>query len=319
MAPDVSILIISHNTGPLTVACLESLPAGTGGLDTEVIVVDNASTDDSVALIRDRFPQVRLLPQDENLGFGPAVNLAAEQAAGEFLLLLNPDTVVLERSLERLVEFARAHPEHGVYGGRTLRPDRSLDPSSCWGAPTLWSHVCFGLGLSTLFRGSRLFDPDSLGRWQRDSVRPVGVVTGCLLLIPRKVFEALGGFDPRYFMYGEDVDLSVRARRAGWNPVITPDAVIIHHVGASSSNWADKHVLVMRGKTTLARTHWTGWRRRLCLEMLRLGVALRGVLGVAAAAAGRRPRRSDWPELWRRRAQWWPGYQAVPSWPKGGA
>lgn len=319
MTVEVSVLVVSYNTAELTVRCLESVLAEPAGVEIEIIVVDNASTDGSPDAIRDAFPAVRLIESATNLGFGRAVNLAASHAGGDYLLLLNPDAVVLDRAVAEILTFARRNPACGLYGGRTLRPDGSVDPSSCWGAPSLWSLACFGVGLSTMFHGSRIFDPESLGRWQRDSVREVGVVTGCLLLVSRGLFERLGGFDPRFFMYGEDTDLSMRARAAGYRPTIVPTAAIVHHVGASSSNWAAKHVLVLRGKTTLARKHWTGWRQRLCLAMIVLGVALRALADLGSGLARGRPRAraSDWRALWRRRRDWWPGYPPYTE-PTGG-
>ncbi|WP_219995803.1 hypothetical protein, partial [Schumannella sp. 10F1B-5-1] len=107
------------------------------------------------------------------------------------ILLLNPDTLVRRGSIAALVAFADEHPEYRVYGGRTLRPDGGLDPSSCWGEPTAWSLICFATGLSTVFHRTRLFDPESLGRWQRDTVREVPVITGCLLLISRADWDLL--------------------------------------------------------------------------------------------------------------------------------
>ena len=103
------------------------------------------------------------------------------------------------------------NPGHGLYGGRTLWPDGTVCPGSCWGKPSLWSLFCFSTLLSTVFKGSRVFDPESLGGWQRDTVREVDIVTGCLLLAPREVWDELGGFDERFFMYGEDGDLALRA------------------------------------------------------------------------------------------------------------
>ncbi|MCK9900288.1 glycosyltransferase family 2 protein [Frankia sp. Cpl3] len=317
MTVEVSILVVSYNTADLTVRCLESAVATSIGVSTEIIVVDNASTDGSAAVIRDRFPGVDLVEQDVNLGFGRAVNLAAFRAKGEYLLLLNPDAVVLDNAVAEILDFARRRPNGGVYGGRTLRPDGTVDPSSCWGAPSLWSFACFGLGLSTLFRRSRLFDPESLGRWPRDTVREVGVVTGCLLLVRRDLFERLGGFDPRFFMYGEDTDLSMRVRSAGYRPVVTPAAAIVHHVGASSSGWANKHVLVLRGKTTLVRKHWSGWRRQFCLAMIILGVTVRALLDLIAERRGPTSRRSDWRAVWKRRRDWWSGYPEYVPLPTG--
>ena len=126
---------------------------------------------------------------------------------------------------------------------------------------------------STAFKGSRLFDPEAIGGWKRDSVREVGVVTGCLLLAPRALWRELGGFDPRFFMYGEDADLSMRAWARGLRPAITPDAVITHEIGVSSASRPDKLVLLFRGKATLLRKHWSPPRRALGLALLRAASA----------------------------------------------
>jgi N-acetylglucosaminyl-diphospho-decaprenol L-rhamnosyltransferase len=304
---DVSVLIVTYRCRDEARACLRSLEETTQGLDAEVVVVDNASGDGTAEMVRDEFPAVRLLALDENLGFAAGVNLAADAAEGEFLLLLNPDTEVHEGAVERIVEFARAHPQHGLYGGRTLWPDGRVCAGSCWGQPSLWSLVCFATMLSSVFKGSRLFDPESLGGWERDSVREVGIVTGCLLLAPRTVWERLGGFDTRFFMYGEDADLSMRAWAAGYRPAITPDCVITHEVGVSSESRPDKLILLMRGKTTLVHKHWRGLRRALGLRLLLAGVAVRAF--APSALRGRHGGRPDaWREVWRQRRAWADGY-----------
>jgi N-acetylglucosaminyl-diphospho-decaprenol L-rhamnosyltransferase len=242
---------------------------------------------------------VRLHRAGANLGFARASNVAARMATGEHLLLLNPDTVVLDRAPERLLAFARAQGP-GVYGGRTLTRGGALDPRSCWGRQTLWSTFCFATGLSTAFRRSPMLDPESLGPWRRDSVRDVGVVTGCLLLLPRALWERLGGFDERFFMYGEDVDLSERARALGCPVRITPGATIVHVVGASSTSGA-KMSMIMKGRVTVMRKHWRTPARAAGLALLAAGVLVR-----AAAARG-----GMWAEVWRRRRDWLRGYPAV--------
>src|SRR3954451_1524004 len=198
MRADVAVLIVSYNTASELVECLESVKAQRLSISQEILVVDNASVDDSVALTRELHPDVQVLASETNLGFAAGVNLAAEQADAEYLLLLNPDTVVQDHAVDKLVAFARANPGHGLYGGRTVRRDGSLEPSSCWGLPTLWSTFTWATGLSSVARGNRILDPEALGAWKRDTVREVGVVTGCLLLIERRVWERLGGFDERY-------------------------------------------------------------------------------------------------------------------------
>jgi N-acetylglucosaminyl-diphospho-decaprenol L-rhamnosyltransferase len=275
-----------------------------------VVVVDNASDDGTADMIRADFPQVRLLALEENLGFAAGNNLAADAAEGEHLLLLNPDTLAHEGAVANLVDFARRRPEHGLYGGRTLKPNGVVDPGSCWGQPTLWSLFCFGTMLNSVFRGSRLFDPESLGGWERDSVREVGIVTGCLLLAPRSVWERLGGFDLRFFMYGEDADLAMRAWRAGYRPAITPDSVVTHEVGVSSASRPDKLVLLLRGKVTLFRKHWRSPKRELGIGLLLLGVAARAFAPrFLSGRNGGDP--GAWREVWRARRLWLTGYPAA--------
>ena len=209
------------------------------------------------------------------------------------MLLLNPDTELVGDTLAALLRYARAHPEAGLVGGRTLSPDGELDPGSCWGAQSLWSLVCFASGLSTVFRGSQIFNPESLAGWQRDSAREVDVVTGCLCLAQRTVWDQLGGFDEAFFMYGEDADLSARAHKLGYHPAITPDAVIVHHVGASSLS-VDKREMNLRCRVALARKHWSPPRAD------DRGRAAAG--GNRAARAGRRRRASAGLDLARRLA-----------------
>ena len=136
----------------------------------------------------------------------------------------------------------------------------------------------FALGLTTFFRGSALFDPESLGSWKRDTVREVGMITGCLLLAPMASWRALGGFDERYFMYGEDADLAFRARAAGYRPIITPDACIVHDIGGASATRRDRLRLLYQGKATLLRDHFRGWRRPVVVAELLVGVGLRTFL-----------------------------------------
>jgi N-acetylglucosaminyl-diphospho-decaprenol L-rhamnosyltransferase len=303
MSVDVAVLIVSYNTRERTLDCVRSVLAHPPAPATEIVVVDNDSADGSADALELEFPDVTVLRSGDNLGFARAVNLGARATGAEYLLLLNPDTVVRTGALAALLDFARTHPEHGVYGGRTFREDGELDPSSCWGGPTLWSLTCFALGLSTAFAGSAVFDPESLGRWRRDTVREVPVVTGCLLLVSRADFFSIGGMDERFFLYGEDAEFSLRAGRAGMRPVIVPEAAIVHAVGASTGARGRKMTMVLAGKVTLLRSAWAPMRARLGVGMLATGVLLRAGLETLA-------RRSDrmWAHAWRHRADWLPGY-----------
>jgi GT2 family glycosyltransferase len=307
MKADVAIVIVSYNSAEFIGECLESVFAQRDHVTQQVIVVDNASKDNTVEFIRERFPEVELLVPGKNLGFAKGVTYGAAHADAEFVLLLNPDTVILNHAVDVIVDFARKHPGHGLYGGRTLKPDGSLEPSSCWGEPTLWSMAMFGLGLSTLAPKNPLLDPESLGSWKRDSVREVGVITGCFLLSPKTVWDELGGMDERYFMYGEDADFAMRARTAGYRPLLCPDAELIHEVGLCSETPVHKTLLLYRGKASLVRTHWAGPARWLGLFFLAAGTGLRAALSGLGAGAGRNGG-GRWQTLWRERGTWLRGY-----------
>lgn len=300
---DVSIVVVTYNSGGWVDRCLDSIARGMTQYEYEVIVVDNGSSDGSAEILGRWHTDARLVLNDANVGFARAVNQGVALGVGEWILLVNPDTEILEESLDHLMSFALSHPGHGLYGGRTLSEDGTLDPSSCWGLPSLWSLTCFATGLSSVFRNSRIFDPESLGHWQRDSVREVGIVTGCLLLARRDDWDSWRGFDEQYYVYGEDADLAARVRSLGMRPIITPKAVIIHALGASS-NVADKRCLLMAGKATYVTKHFGAEGRRIGLVLLRSGVFLR------AALTRLHGRNGGWQEAWLRRREWWNGYPA---------
>jgi N-acetylglucosaminyl-diphospho-decaprenol L-rhamnosyltransferase len=227
-APDVSILVVSHN-GPawLERSLRAVLDEARPECSCELIVADSASDAPTRDLLETWQDRATVIWSQENIGFARGCNMAARRASGDRLLLLNPDAVVEPGCVDALVEFLDARPGAGLVGGRTMRPDGGVDPSSCWGRPTLWSTFCFAVGLSTAFRRSLAFDPESLGMWERDSVCEVDIVTGCLLMTTRGTWDRLGGFDEDFFMYGEDADLSLRAAELGLRPAITPDAVVV--------------------------------------------------------------------------------------------
>ncbi len=308
MKADVAIVIVSYNSEDHIGACLESVFTQRKSVNQQVIVVDNDSRDNTVEFIRENFPEVQLVLPGQNLGFAKGVNLGVKHANAEFVLLLNPDTVILDHAVDTIVDFARKSPGHGLYGGRTLRPDGSLEPSSCWGLPSLWSMTLFAFGLTTLAPRNRFLDPESLGSWQRDTVREVGVITGCFLLSPLEVWNRLGGLDERYFMYGEDADFAMRAHHAGYRPVICPDAKLVHEVGGCSDTPVHKTMLLYRGKASLVRFHWKGTSRWLGLFFLATGTGLRAAVSKLRSSPGRNDSAGRWQTLWRERQDWLQGY-----------
>ncbi|MFY1636614.1 glycosyltransferase family 2 protein [Solwaraspora sp. WMMB335] len=307
--PDVSIVIVSYNTRELILRCLTELHASlTPDVCAEVVVVDNASADGSADAIAAQFPQVRLVRLTENVGFGRGVNRGAMVSSGRYLLCLNPDTVPVGHPVTELVTFADQHPGHGLYTGRTLHPDGTDDNYSCWGMPSLWSTFGFASGLTTAFRGRAWADPEALVGYDRRSVREVPALSGCLLLVERDLFGRLGGFDPQYFLYSEDIDLSTRARALGARPVVNPAAQVVHTVGASSSSEGQR-IRILRGKATYLRRNWSPWRARAGVALLVTGVGLRAV---GKTILGRdRSRGVDWVGVWRARREWAAGYPPV--------
>lgn len=312
--PLVSVVIVSYETRELTLIAIRSLLEHTSKHPIEVIVVDNASSDGTADAIEAELPDVRLFRLDDNVGFARGVNHGARQARGSYLMLLNPDTVVHDDVVAELVRFAESEPDVGLLGGRTLSTEGDYDPGSCWGLPTPFSYLCFGLGLTAAFKGHPQLDPEALGGWERDTAREVGLVTGCLLLVRTEVWRELDGFDERFFMYAEDADLAKRAWDLGYRQMITPDATITHHLGAASKVKSSKRIMVARGKATYVRKHWSRPAALFGLSMLVLGHALR--TAVHAVVGVVRPGRNDpsWGETLREVRSWiggWPSYDGA--------
>ena len=316
-APDpvVSILVISYNTREMTLACLASVVAETS-VPYELIVLDNTSADGSAAAIAAAFPDIQLIASADNLGFARGNNVAARKARGKYILLLNPDTLVLERAIDRLVAFAEMTPDAGIWGGRTLNGDRSLNPGSVFGRLTLWSLFCRASGLALIFRDSAFFNPEEMGAWDRRDERAVDVVQGSFFLIRRDLWEALGGFDATFVMYGEEQDLCRRASGRGARPRMTPEATIIHYHGASSRR-ADREIMTLKARATLIRRHFPAWQRPLGLFLLGFWPWSRMVSGGALARLSGRARFAEaariWGDVWRARADWRRGYPPLAS------
>lgn len=311
IGPLLSIIVVSYNTRDMTLACLRSVFRETRDTTFELTVLDNASGDGSADAIRAEFgDRLRLMASAENLGFAAGNNRAAENARGEYLLLLNPDTVVLDGAIDRLIEFARKHPQAGIWGGRTLFGDGSLNPASCWSRQTLRSLLFQAAGLSSLFRRSSFFNPEGMGGWNREGIRAVDIVSGCFLLIRRDLWEALGGFRDIFFMYGEEADLCLRARALGARPMVTSAATIIHHGGASEKARAGKLVRLLRAKTLLIRFHFPAAGRWVGARLLYLWPLSRYFAHSVLAALGRPTSgeaRRVWAEVLRKKREWFAG------------
>jgi GT2 family glycosyltransferase len=321
-APLVSIIVVNYNTRAMTQACLDSVCAQTRTIPCELILVDNDSRDGSVAALGGHPAVTKLIALGTNVGFARANNIAARHTRGRYILLLNPDTLVRDRAIERLVSFATCCPEARIWGGRTLFADGRLNPASCWGRITVWNQFCRAAGLTGLFSNSEVFNGEAYGGWLRDDVRTVDIVSGCFFLIERALWNQLDGFDTRFFMYGEDADLCLRARDFGACPMITPDATIVHYGGASERTRADKMVKLLAAKATLIDRHLPARTKtiaRLLLQAWPLSrwLALAAARAIATTNAEPTEAARNWREIWRRRADWSGGFDvADPSLPE---
>jgi GT2 family glycosyltransferase len=247
-----------------------------------------------------------------NIGFGAACNRGAARATAPHLLLLNPDAELVGDALAQLLEVARVEPEWGIYSGLTERSDGTVNQATARNLPSLRGHLAFGLLLSTLFRGRPWADPDHIEIDPDGQAVPVGVVTASFLLIERALFESLGGFDERYFLYSEEVDLLRRARTAGHQPLLAPWVRVRHDAGQATGNEARRQALMMAGRVTYARITWSGWRQQVALAALHSGVALRAV----AESLPGRPRL--WRDVWAARRWWGEGWLAERAHPLDG-
>jgi N-acetylglucosaminyl-diphospho-decaprenol L-rhamnosyltransferase len=307
--PELSILVISYNTREMTLECLRSVFRETRTRNFEIIVLDNASTDGSPQAIAEEFGDlISLIISQDNLGFACGNNRAAGQGHGEFLLLLNPDTVVLEGAIDRLLMFARSRPDAGIWGGRTLFGNRLLNPASCWARQTLWSLFCQAIGLTSLFRRSSLFNPEGMGGWDRSGIRSVDIVSGCFLLVRHDLWIRLGGFRQEFFMYGEEADLCLRARNFGARPMVSSAATIIHHGGASETVRADKLVRLLSAKMRVVQYHFPVYTKSLGCWLLSLWPVTRYWAQIMLSRIVRRSpsdKLAVWREVVRRRNEWY--------------
>lgn len=308
--PELTVIMVSYNTRDLTLKALETLYATTRETRFHVVVFDNASQDGSAGAIASAFPQVELIVSDENLGFAKANNLVAARASTDWLLLLNPDTECHPGAVDNLMAFSKANPQAGITGGRTVFPDGSLNIASCWMRITPWSAFCSATGLSSIFPASEWLNPEAIGRWPRDAVREVDIVVGCFMMLRRDLWDRLGGFDLRYFMYGEEADLCLRARALGFRPAITPKAQIMHLVGAASKAQARKYSMIAKARMTLIQDHWPRAWVPFGRAMMRLWAGSRAAaLGLVARVTGRkREAAAKWAEVWADRHNWLAGY-----------
>lgn len=234
MPSDLSIVLVNYNTRSYLAQCLESIRASRLPRRPQVIVVDNASTDGSAAMVRERFPEVLLLESPANGGYAQANNLGLERAVGRYVLLLNPDTLLPAHALAEMLEFMDGHPDVGCAGPKLVRANGALDPACRRSFPTPARSFYKLFGLSRLFPRSPRFGAYNLTYLPEDAEVEVDSVVGAFMLVRREVVEQVGPLDEQFFLYGEDLDWAYRIKQAGWRIYYYPRVVVLHYKRAST-------------------------------------------------------------------------------------
>jgi GT2 family glycosyltransferase len=253
---DVSIIVVAWNVRELLGNCLRSVYQETRGIEFEVIYVDNGSVDGSLEMVRQEFPQVRIIANKDNKGFIRANNQAIEVANGRYVLLLNSDTIVLENAIAKTLGFADQHPEAAVVGCRVLNPDRTLQ-ESCFRFYSTLNMLLDVSWLSRAFPRNKLFGRKIYGGWDYDTVREVDVVVGCFSLVRMAAIRQVGVMDERFFVYGDDIDWCYRFVKAGWKVQFTPAGQIIHYGGQTTKKEAGRFSLQLHGAVLInVKTHY---------------------------------------------------------------
>lgn len=231
---DLSIIIVNYNVKEFLQNLLHSIEKASQHLTKEIIIVDNASDDGSVEFIQEKFPQVRLIINNKNLGFGKANNIGLKEAKGNFILLINPDTLVAEDTFDKMINFFKNQPQVGLAGCKILNPDGTLQLACRRSFPGPWTSFTKVTGLSALFPKSKIFAKYNLTYLDENQTYEVDAISGSFMMMRKEVYEMIGGFDEQFFMYGEDLDFCYRVQKSGYKVFYVHSTQIIHYKGEST-------------------------------------------------------------------------------------
>lgn len=277
----LSVIIVNYNVKYFLEQCLHSVQKACRETEAEVIVVDNNSVDGSVRMVREKFPEVILIENRENKGFSKANNQAVRKAKGEYILLLNPDTIVEDDTLLKCVRFMDEHPDAGGLGVKMLDGKGKFLPESKRGLP--YPSVAFYkiFGLSALFPRSKVFGRYHLGYLDKEKTHVVDVLSGAFMMLRKKALDQTGLLDEAFFMYGEDIDLSYRISRAGYRNYYFPEARIIHYKGESTKKGSINYVfLFYNAMIVFAKKHFTQKNARLFSMLINVAIYFRAFLSI---------------------------------------
>jgi GT2 family glycosyltransferase len=277
----LSVVIVNYNVEYFLEQCLHSVRKALKGIPSEVIVVDNNSVDGSVILVKLKFPEVHLIENNENKGFSFANNQAIRLSGGEYVLLLNPDTVVEEDTFVKTLQFMDTHPDAGGLGVKMLDGKGNFLPESKRGLPTPLVAFYKIFGLSFLFPKSKVFGRYHLGYLDRDTIHSVDVLAGAFMLLRRATFEKTGLLDETFFMYGEDIDISYRITQAGYRNYYFPLTRIIHYKGESTKKSSINYVFVFYNAMIIfAKKHFSHEHARLFSFFIHIAIYLRAAMAL---------------------------------------
>lgn len=258
----LSVIIVNYNVRYFLEQCLHSVIQAGSGMDMEVIVVDNASTDGSADYLQTVFPQVKFIRNDYNAGFAKANNRGLAQATGSYILFLNPDTILPATIFSSTIAWLQQEPQRGALGVKMLDGSGRFLKESKRAFPSPLTSFFKLTGMAALFPRSKIFARYYLGHLDENKNQEVDVLAGAFMLLPKKVLDAIGGYDERFFMYGEDVDLSYRVQQAGWKNYYFAETPIIHFKGESTSRGNLRYVqLFYKAMQQFTDKHYGGRRR----------------------------------------------------------
>jgi O-antigen biosynthesis protein len=277
----LSVIIVNYNVKYFLEQCLLSVFKASQGIEMEVYVVDNNSVDGSVATIRERFPQVKLIENKENLGFSKANNQAAKLATGEYILLLNPDTIVEENTFRTTLAFMDEHTDGGGLGVKMVDGKGKFLPESKRGLPTPATAFYKVFGLARVFPRSKVFGKYHLGFLDQEKIHEVDILSGAFMMLRKSVLDKTGLLDEDFFMYGEDIDLSYRITKAGFKNFYFPETRIIHYKGESTKKGSLNYVFVFYNAMIIfARKHFSKQNARLFSFLINIAVYLRAFMAI---------------------------------------
>ncbi len=274
----LSVIIVNYNVKYFLEQCLYSVNKACSGIDAEIIVVDNNSTDGSRSYLEPAFPTVSFTWNENNVGFARANNQALTQAKGAFILFLNPDTILPEDCIEKCLAFFTANKNAGALGIKMLDGSGNFLKESKRAFPSPLTSLFKLTGLAVLFPRSKIFARYHLGHLSEHENHEVDVLAGAFIMIPKKVLNAVGNFDDRFFMYGEDVDLSYRVQKAGYSNFYFSESSIIHFKGESTKRGSLNYVrLFYRAMSFFVKKHYSGSKAGLFIFLIQVAIIIRAI------------------------------------------